>query len=115
MPIDNPEYKAQADKLLESVRAVKKAAETYGVKSTGFTLALLAEMMKVSTVVGSFASLPKDQRDEFFAEVWDAAIGVEPNALVNQLGFLSPESTESISDAIKEAVISYFNRTIPVA
>lgn len=113
-PIDIPEYKAQADKLLESAHAIKLAAERYGVKSTGFTMTLLGEMMKVSTVIGTFSALPKDQRDEFFAEVWDSAIGTEENALINQLAFLSPETTEAVSDALKAAALAYFNRTLPV-
>lgn len=113
-PIDNPEYRAQADKLVESAQKVKLAAEEHGIKSTAFTMALLGEMLTISTAVGTFAALPKDQRDEFLAEVWDAAIGNEPKALVNQIAFFDPDTTEALSDALKAGALAYFNRSLSV-
>jgi len=111
-PLDHPVYKEEAAKLTASAQAIKKAAETYGVKSTMFTMAVLGELMKTTQVAGKFLELPTSERDEFLAEVWDESIGTEPNALVNQVGFLSGDALEAVSDGLKAGALGYFNRAL---
>jgi len=111
-PIDNPEYREQADKIIEGAQQIKKAVEENGF-GTAATLQILSVLMGMTQVAGSFMQLPKDQRDEFFAEVFDAAIGEEPNALVKKVAIFEGEALEKMSDAIKAGALAYFNRNMP--
>jgi len=112
-PLDNPEYKDEATAIVNAVNNIRDAIMTNGM-GTQTVMLILGELMGLATVVNSFNTLPKDQRDEFFAEVWDAAIGNEPAALVNQVGFISGDALEAVSDGLKGAVLAYFNKTIPL-
>jgi Pyruvate/2-oxoacid:ferredoxin oxidoreductase gamma subunit len=112
-PLDHPEYRAEADKLIVAANAIKDAAEEHGVKSTMFTMVLLGELMKTTQVAGKFISLPKSERDEFLAEVWDAGIGNEPNALVKKVAFFEGDALEKITDGLKAGALSFFNKGLP--
>lgn len=106
-------YEADAQKIIGAIAAIKKAAEDYNVKSTMFTMVAMGEAIKLLQETAVFTNLPKDQRDEFLASCWDQAIGTEQGALVHAVGFLSPEATEQVSDALATAALGYFNRTVP--
>ena len=110
-PLDNPEYKAEATAI---VVAVDKIVETIKVNGMGTVsvMKILGELMNLSLVVNNFNTLPADQRDEFFAEVWDAAIGNEPTALIGQVGFFTGDALEAMSDGLKVGALSYFNQTV---
>ena len=110
-PLDNPQYKDEAQAIVVAVGNIKDTIMQNGM-GTVSVMKILGELMNLATVVNSFQTLPADQRDEFFAEVWDAAIGNEPDALVNQIGFLEGEFLESVSDGMKAAALSYFNKTV---
>lgn len=110
-PLDNPEYKEQADKIVAVVQKIKKAIQENGFGTTTVIL-LLTELMALTQIAGSFMQLPKEQRDEFFAEVFDSAIGTEPNALINKISIFEGEALERMTDGMKAAAISYFNRNL---
>lgn len=112
-PLDNPEYKDEAEAIVVTVGNVKKVIQEQGFGTVGIMM-ILGELMNLTTVVNSFNTLPSDQRDEFFAEIWDAAIGNEPFALVNQVGVFSGEYLEVMSDGMKGAALAYFNKTVTV-
>ena len=114
MTLDNPEYKEQADKIVATVQRIKKAIMENGFGTMTVVL-LLTELMKLTQVAGSFMQLPTTERDEFFAEVFDAAIGTEPNALINKVSIFEGEALERMSDGMKAAVVAYFNRQLPAA
>ena len=111
-PLDNPEYQAEATAIVVSVGKVVDTIKTNGMGTVSIML-ILGELMALATVVNNFNTLPADQRDEFFAEVWDAAIGNEPTALVGQVGFFEGDSLEAMSDGLKAGALAYFNKTVP--
>lgn len=112
--VDNPEYREQADKIVGSAHKIITTIRENGFGTTT-TMVVLSELMGLTQVSGSFMALPSDQRDEFFAEVWDAAIGNEPTALIKQVGFFSGDVLESMSDGIKAGALGYFNRNLIAA
>lgn len=107
-PIDNPQYRDEADAIVQAVGNIKDAIATHGM-GTVSVMMILGELMNLATVVNSFQTLPAAERDEFFGEVWDAAIGNEPNALVTKAAFFQGEALEQISDGMKAAALAYFN------
>lgn len=111
-PLDNPEMKVQTDKIIAVVQRIKKAVQENGFGTTTVVL-LLTELMGLTQISGSFMQLPKSERDEFFAELFDSAIGDEPNALINKIGIFEGEALERMSDGLKAGAISYFNKQLP--
>jgi hypothetical protein len=112
-PLDNPEYQDEAQAIVVSVGNIVDAIKVHGMGTVSIML-ILGELMNLSTVVNEFNTLPADQRDEFFAEVWDAAIGNEETALVTQVGIFSGEYLEAMSDGLKGAALSHFNSKVPL-
>ena len=76
-------------------------------------MVILSKLMGMTQVATFLSDLPESERDDFFAEVFDAAIGNEPNALVNKVGMFEGDFLESISDGMKGAALAYFNKTVP--
>lgn len=111
-PIDNPEYRDEAEAIVTSVGKIKDAIAEHGMGSVTIML-ILGELMALATIVNNFNKLPASQRDEFFAEVWDAAIGNEPNSLLSKVGIFSGEALEKMSDGLKAGALAYFNSKIP--
>lgn len=110
-PLDTPEYRDEAEAIVTAIGNIKATITEHGM-GTVAVMQILGELMNLSTQVNTFNSLPKDQRDEFFAEVWDAAIGSEPSALVNKVGIFEGEFLEAMSDGMKGAALAYFNKTV---
>lgn len=104
------DYTADAQIIVNSAQKIKEAIENES--GTTLTMVILSELLKMSQVATDFSNLPVDQRDEFFAEVFDAAIGNEPNALVQKVGFFSGDVLEQMSDAIKAGALAYFNKEL---
>ena len=92
-PLDNPEYQAEATAIVVSVGKVVDTIKTNGMGTVSIML-ILGELMAL-------------------AEVWDAAIGNEPTALVGQVGFFEGDSLEAMSDGLKAGALAYFNKTVP--
>lgn len=113
-PLDNPEYRDEADAIVASVGKIKAAIAAHGM-GTATVMLILGELMSLATVVNGFNQLPAAERDEFFAEVWDAAIGNEPNSLLSKVGIFDGDALEQISDGMKAGALAYFNRLIPQA
>jgi hypothetical protein len=103
------DYSVHAEKIVEAAQAIKSAIEEHGF-GTAAIMIILSRLMAMTEVANFIMNLPEDQRDEFFGEVWDEAIGTEPNALVNKVGIFEGETLEQISDAIKVAFVAYMNR-----
>ena len=110
-PLDNPEYKDEAEAIVVAVGKIAGTIKTNGM-GTVSVMMILGELMNLASVVTSFNTLPADQRDEFFAEVWDAAIGNESTALVKQVGIFEGNGLEQISDGMKAGALAYFNKTV---
>lgn len=110
-PLDNPAYKAEAEAIVSAVGKIKDAIEANGFGTITIML-ILGELMNLAATVTTFNAMPHDQRDEFFAEIWDAAIGNEPNALVTKVGIFEGEFLEAMSDGLKGGALAYFNKTV---
>ena len=103
------DYSDGATILVSAVAKIRDTINANGWNTQTITT-ILAEMLSVSSVVHAFMSLPEDQRDEFYAAVFDAAIGNEQTALVNSVGPLGPDTLEAVSDALKEGFLAYMNQ-----
>ncbi len=112
-PIDTPEYQDEAQAIVNAVDAIRDTIVENGMGTVSIML-ILGELMNLATVVNQFNVLPADQRDEFFAEVWDAAIGNEPNALVGKIGVFQGVYLEAMSDGLKGAALAHFNSKVPL-
>lgn len=112
-PLNNPQYVAEAETLVVAVGKIKKAIKENGF-GTVATMILLSEALTLAASVTTFNNLPKEQRDEFMAEVWDAAIGEEENALIKKIGMFEGEYLEVMSDGMKGAALAYFNKEVPL-
>jgi hypothetical protein len=106
-------YEAEAAQLAQSAKRIKDIIEEQGWGTMTVTT-ILGELLNAAQIASFFKDLPSDQRDEFFAQIFDEAIGSEPHALVNQVGFLEGEALEAVSDGIKAGALAYFNREIVV-
>ena len=112
-PIDFPEHKEEAAAIVAVVATIKEIIEKEGF-GTVAVMTILGELMKLASSTTKFNGLPHDQRDEFFAEVWDFAIGDEKSALINKVGMFEGEHLEAITDGMKGAALAYFNKEVPV-
>lgn len=112
--VDTSEYRDEADKIVGSANKIMTTIRENGFGTTT-TMVVLSELMSLTQVSVTFMNLPENQRDEFFAEVWDAAIGNEPTAIIKQVGFFSGDALEVMSDGIKAGALGYFNRNIVTA
>lgn len=108
------DYVDEGQAVVNAAQEIKKAIQEHGF-GTAATMVILSELLKMTQVAGTFASLPQTEKDEFFGEIFDAAIGSEPNALVTKVGIFEGETLEKMSDAIKAGALAYFNRQIPQA
>ncbi len=109
--VDNPQYKPAAAKIVGAVGNIIKAVKEHG-SGTIMVMAIAAEAVKLTQVTAEFLALPKDQRDEFFGEVFDMAIGEEEEALVKKVAFFEGKSLEMMSDGMKAAFVAFMNRQI---
>ena len=107
-----PIYTEQAAKLVAVIKNVIKEAQN----NDGLTMifGLIGALMPAASVFQYIAALPKSERDEFFGEVFDQAIGTEPGALVTSFGIFETELLEETTDVIKEVFIAYMNKQVVV-
>ena len=106
------QYRADADKIVGSANKIMTTIRENGFGTTT-TMVVLTELMSLTQVSGNFMALPENERDDFFAEVWDAAIGNEPTAIIKQVGFFEGDTLETMTDGIKAGALGYFNRNLP--
>jgi hypothetical protein len=107
--MSNQSYEVAAAALLGAIQNIRDAVLANGWQ-TQTIMTVLGEMLAVSPVVQAYIELPASERDEFLAEIFDAAIGNESTALVNQVGPLQGQALEDVSDALKGAFLAYVNR-----
>lgn len=106
-----PTHEQNAQVLINATQAIKNAVQQHGF-GTITTMVLLTQLMKVTRIGSAVLELPEPERNLFYGEVWDAAIGNEPNALIGQVGIFTGDTLESMSDAMKSAALAYFNREV---
>jgi hypothetical protein len=106
------DYLDEAQVIVNATHAIKSAIVEHGFGTTS-VLVIMGQLMKMTQLGGDFMQLPESERDEFFAAVFDAAIGNEPNALVNKIGIFEGDVLEQMSDAVKAGALAYFNRELP--
>ena len=103
-------YTEQATALVtaagEIIEVVKRGM------NIGTAMELLSKLMSLAPIISFLQELPEDQRDEFFAEVFDQAVGSEEHALLQELAFLDSAALEQVADGMKAGVIAYFNREV---
>lgn len=101
-----PPYDDEAGRLVQSVQKIIEAVKTHG-SGTMLVMTVLSELMTWAGEAPNFSALPTEEKKKFLVEVFDQAIGSEDHALVTQLGFLSGEALEQVSDAMKGVFLAY--------
>lgn len=104
-------YEKEAEGLVVATGKIMDVVRTQGLGTTA-VMVILGELMRATTTVNFFLDLPQDQKDDFLAQVFDAAIGTEPTALVNQVAFFDAAALEQMSDGLKAGVLAYLNKAV---
>ena len=107
-------YVDEAQTIVQVAQNIKDVIAEHGFGTTS-TLVILGELMKMTQVGSTFLELAEDERDEFFAAIFDASVGNEPNALVSKVGVFQGETLEIMSDAMKSGALAYLNRELPAS
>lgn len=102
------DYKPQAIVVVEVLGEIKDAVwDGVGIQDI---LPVFTALQKLFPIVGFVNELPKAEYDDFIAECIDQAVGTEDHALVDDLGGLSAEQVEQISDGMKSIILVFLNR-----
>lgn len=103
------QYEPKARQIIESIQAIKNSVESHGF-GTVTVMNILSELLRTTQIAEFYLALPQEEKNKFIGEVFDAAVGNEPHALVTQVGIFSGDVLETISDALKIAAVHYVNR-----
>ncbi len=96
----NPGLEVEADKVQRSVYAMVKTIRKNGLGTIAM-MRIIAELGRVLAAGAIFTTLSDEHKVVFLGEIFDESIGVEPTALVGQIGWMGPEAVEKVSDGLK--------------
>ncbi len=104
-----PGIRADADKIAGAVKTIWDTAKT-GAGATVKITQIFGALIPLVSTLTTLLTLDAEGKALVFAEAFDAAIGTEPTALVNEVMIFDAEDVEDFGDGIKKIMFKVFHR-----
>jgi len=98
-------YTEKAVQFVKTLKGIVDKVQAGGGFSMVFGLA--QELWQASTLFEFVKGLDAPGRAQFFGEVFDQCIGTEEGALITEIGFLSGQPLEIVSDGVKAGFVAF--------
>lgn len=104
-----PGIRADGDKVAGAVKSIYEGARAEGGITVKITQ-IFGALIPLVTTLTTFLALDAEGKALVFAEAFDAAIGTEPTALVNEIMIFDAEDVEAFGDGVKKVMFRVFYR-----
>ena len=109
-----PGIRADADNIAAAVKTIWDTAKKEGGATVKITK-IFGALIPLVTTLTTLLTLDAEGKALVFAEAFDAAIGTEPTALVNEVLIFDAEDVETFGDGVKKVMFKVFHRQFVAA